>query len=179
MCLSCGSVVGALFFSGVLAFYLTRPVQRIRKGFASLAGGDLATRLRPQIGRRRDEIADLAKDFDTMAERLQQLVLMRDQLLHDVSHELRSPLARLNQAIALVRQDPANTDTSLRWIETEIRRLDELVGELLSLARAESGESSRDQYFDLPALIDTVVANANFEARAQSVTVKFNPADWK
>ncbi|HEY5759209.1 MAG TPA: HAMP domain-containing sensor histidine kinase [Steroidobacter sp.] len=169
-------MVGALFFSGVLAFYLTRPVQRIRKGFASLAGGDLATRLRPQIGRRRDEIADLAKDFDTMAERLQQLVLMRDQLLHDVSHELRSPLARLNQAIALVRQDPANTDMSLQRIETEIRRLDELVGELLSLARAESGESSRDQYFDLPALIDTVVANANFEARAQDVTVKFNTA---
>ncbi|WP_129779501.1 HAMP domain-containing sensor histidine kinase [Peristeroidobacter soli] len=167
-------MVGALLFSGALAFYLTRPVHRIRTGFARLAGGDLSTRLLPSVGRRRDEIADLAKDFDTMAERLQQLVLMRDQLLHDVSHELRSPLARLNQAIALVRQDPANTDLSLQRIETEIRRLDELVGELLSLARAESGESSGDQYFDLPELIQTVVANVNYEARAQGVVVNFN-----
>ncbi|MBL8265442.1 sensor histidine kinase [Steroidobacter sp.] len=169
-------MVGALFFSAGLAFYLTRPVQRIRKGFARLAGGDLSTRLLPSVGRRRDEIADLAKDFDTMAERLQQLVLMRDQLLHDVSHELRSPLARLNQAIALVRQDPANTDLSLQRIETEIRRLDELVGELLSLARAESGESSGDQYFDLHELIQTVVANVNYEARAQGVVVNFSSA---
>jgi two-component system OmpR family sensor kinase len=167
-------MVGALLFSGALAFYLTRPVHRIRTGFARLAGGDLSTRLLPSVGRRRDEIADLAKDFDTMAERLQQLVLMRDQLLHDVSHELRSPLARLNQAIALVRQDPANTDLSLQRIEIEIRRLDELVGELLSLARAESGESSGDQYFDLPELIQTVVANVNYEARAQGVVVNFN-----
>lgn len=167
-------MVGALFFSAALAFYLTRPVQRIRTGFARLAGGDLSTRLLPSVGRRRDEIADLAKDFDTMAERLQQLVSMRDQLLHDVSHELRSPLARLSQAIALVRQDPANTEVSLQRIEIEIRRLDELVGELLSLARAESGESSGDQYFDLPELIQTVVASVNFEARTRGVTVNFD-----
>jgi len=167
--------VGGLFFSAALAFYLTRPVQRIRKGFELLAAGNLATRLQPSIGRRRDEIADLARDFDGMAERLQQLVLVRDQLLHDVSHELRSPLARLNQAIALLRQDPANAEMSLMRIETEIRRLDDLVGELLSLARAESGEAG-DHYFDLPQLIDSVAANAAFEAGTRNVSVEVHAA---
>lgn len=107
-----------------------------------------------------------------MAERLQQLVAVRDQLLHDVSHELRSPLARLAQAIALLRQDPSHAAPSFERIETEVRRLDELVGELLSLARAESGESARDSYFDLPELIETVMANAAFEAEARGVLVK-------
>ena len=147
-------------------------MRSIRSGFERLAGGDLSTRLQPEMGRRRDEIADLANDFDRMAERLQQLVAVRDQLLHDVSHELRSPLARLAQATALLRQDPAHAAASCERIETEVRRLDELVGELLSLARAESGESARDSYFDLPELIETVMANAAFEAEARGAAVK-------
>lgn len=163
--------LGGLGFSAALAWYLTRPVQRIRKGFELLAGGDLATRLQPEMGSRRDEIADLARDFDSMAERLQQLVAVRDQLLHDVSHELRSPLARLSQAIALLRQDPVHAAASLERIEVEVRRLDELVGELLSLARAESGEAGRDRYFDLPELVETVLSNASFEAEAKGVKV--------
>lgn len=164
--------VGGLLFAAVLAWYLAKPVRRISSGFERLAGGDLSTRLQPEMGRRRDELADLANDFDRMAERLQQLVTVRDQLLHDVSHELRSPLARLAQAIALLRQDPAHAAASCERIETEVRRLDELVGELLSLARAESGESARDSYFDLPELIETVMANASYEAEARNVAVK-------
>lgn len=163
--------LGGLIFSAVLASYLTRPVQRICGGFDRLARGDLDTRLRASMGKRRDEIADLANDFDRMAARLQQLVAGRDQLLHDVSHELRSPLARLNQAIALVRQDPAHTASCLERIEMEIRRLDELVGELLSLARSESGEMARDRYFDLPHLTQAVVSNATFEATSRGVHV--------
>lgn len=163
---------GGLIFSAVLAWYLARPVRSIRTGFERLANGELSTRLRPSMGGRRDEIADLANDFDRMAERLQQLVAVRDQLLHDVSHELRSPLARLAQAIALLRQDPSHAAASFERIETEVRRLDELVGELLSLARAESGESTRDSYFDLPELIETVMANAAFEAEGRGVSVR-------
>lgn len=162
---------GGLMFSAALAWHLTRPVQRLRKGFEQLAAGDFDTRLQPEMGGRRDEIADLANDFDRMAERLQQLVSMRDQLLHDVSHELRSPLTRLSQAIALIHQNPAHAAASLERIEKEVRRLDELVGELLSLARAESGESLRDRYFDLPELIQTVIDNAAFEAQAKGVII--------
>ncbi len=163
---------GGLLFAAVLAWYLTRPIQTIRRGFGSLARGDLDTRLSPAMGRRRDEIADLARDFDSMAERLEQLVAMRDQLLHDVSHELRSPLARLNLAIALMRQNPDRAATSIERIETEVRRLDELVGELLSLARLESGGEGRDSYFELNGLVESVLANARFEAKAAGISVE-------
>jgi two-component system OmpR family sensor kinase len=99
-------IVGGLAFSAVLAWYLTSPIRSLREGFGALASGDLAARVGPRMGRRRDEIADLAQDFDRMAQRLQELVLMRDRLLHDVSHELRSPLARLTLAIGLAGYRP-------------------------------------------------------------------------
>ncbi|MCK2169513.1 histidine kinase dimerization/phospho-acceptor domain-containing protein, partial [Thalassospira xiamenensis] len=103
--------------------------------------GDLTWRLGEKIGRRRDEIADLARDFDVMAVRLQQLIEARDRLLNDVSHELRSPLARMQLAVGLARQKPERIEGSLDRIEKETIRLDELVGELLTLSRAESGAS--------------------------------------
>ncbi|MDF3837844.1 ATP-binding protein [Cupriavidus basilensis] len=165
------AVLGGLLFSAILAWYLSRPIQRLRKGFRKLADGQLTTRLQPSMGRRRDEIADLADDFDRMAEQLQQLLLARDQLLHDVSHELRSPLARLNLAVALAGQDAGAPGEPLRRIESEVGRLDDLVGELLSLSRGESGESELDAYFDMRALVDAVVADASFEARAKGVAM--------
>ena len=110
-------VAGGLVFSAILAWYLTQPIRRMQIGFGRLALGDFATRLGPAMGRRRDEIASLAHDFDTMAVRLAELVGARDRLLADVSHELRTPLARLNLAIGLARQDPAKLTTSLDRIE--------------------------------------------------------------
>lgn len=84
-----------LLFSTALAYYLTRPLLCLREGFNRIAQGDLKVRVHDKVRRRGDEIADLARDFDVMAVRLSQLVTARDRLLHDVSHELRSPLARL------------------------------------------------------------------------------------
>ncbi len=167
-------VAGGLLFSAMLAWYLTRPVRWLRGGFDQLAQGRLGVRLRPHAGRRRDEIADLARDFDQMAERLQQLVASREQLLHDVSHELRSPLARLHMAIGLARQNPQRLQASLDRIELESCRLDELVGELLTLSRVESGAPQLDQYFDLDSLVRAVVNDARFEANASGVLVEMN-----
>ncbi len=164
-------LVGGLVFSACLAWYLTRPIQRLREGFDRLAAGDLATRLGPTMGRRRDEIADLARDFDVMATQLQQLVAAREQLLHDVSHELRSPLARLQVAIGLARQNPQRVTSALERVEAEARRLDELVGEVLTLSRAESGVPQLDDYFDLAGLVQKVVADARFEAQASGVEI--------
>jgi two-component system OmpR family sensor kinase len=93
----------SLLFSAGLAANLARPVSRLRDGFRKLSQGDLGVRLTAGMGRRRDEIADLAQDFDAMAERLQQSIASRDRLLHDVSHELRSPLARMSVAVGLAR----------------------------------------------------------------------------
>ncbi len=168
---------GGLLFSALLAWYLTRPIDRLRIGFNRLAHGDLAVRLKPEMGRRRDEIADLAGDFDTMAERLQQLVRSRDQLLHDVSHELRSPLARLNVAVGLARQSPRLMDETLTRIERETGRLDGLVGELLTLSRVESGDPPLDGYFEIEGLVRSVVDDARYEADASGVSVRTNIDD--
>ncbi len=168
---------GGLVFSALLAWYLTQPLTRLRGGFDRLAHGDLSVRLKPVMGRRRDEIADLAGHFDTMAERLQQLVGARDRLLHDVSHELRSPLARLNMAVGLARQAPTRIDGALDRIEHETARLDVLVGELLTLSRVESGDPRLDGYFEIEGLVRTVVGDARFEADASGVQVRTNVED--
>jgi len=158
-------------FGVVLAWYLVSPIRRLRQGFERLAAGDLTVRLAPDMGGRHDEIADLARDFDVMAEQLGQSIQAREQLLHDVSHELRSPLSRLQLAIGLARQDRSGVKASLDRIEYEGRRLDSVVRELLSLARAESRQSPGEDYFDLTALLENVLADARFEADAAGVVI--------
>ena len=165
-------VAGGLVFSAALARYLIRPILRLRRGFDDLAGGDLGVRLGPAMGRRRDELADLARDFDVMAARLEQTVAARDRLLHDVSHELRSPLARLHMAVGLVRQSPDRVAVTLDRLELETARLDTLVGELLTLSRGENDAPRREDYFDLHGLVASVVADARFEAGPAGVTVE-------
>ena len=164
-------VVGGLGFSAILAWYLTQPIQRMQVGFGRLAQGNFATRLGPAMGRRRDEIADLAHDFDRMAARLEELVAARDRLLADVSHELRTPLARLNLAIGLARQDPAKLAVSLDRISGEAAKLDEMVGELLTLAKLESGQSRGEDYFNFAEIVKAVVQDARYEAAAKGVDV--------
>jgi len=171
-------LIGGLAFSAVLAWYLTKPVHRMREGFGSLAQGDFSTRLGHTMGRRRDEIADLARDFDQMAARLQELVAARDrllaerdQLLADVSHELRTPLARLNLAIGLARQDPAKIAASLDRISGEAVKLDDMVGELLALTKLESGQTPHDDYFNFAEVVRAVIQDARFEASAKQLDV--------
>ena len=166
-------VFGAgLLLSAALAAYLARPVSRLRDGLRKLAQGDLGVRLTSGMGRRRDEIADLAQDFDAMAERLQQLIASRDRLLHDVSHELRSPLARMSVAVGLARKSDDIPETALTRIETESRRLNEIVGDLLSLSRAESDAGGEEIYFDLGSLLQVVCDDARFEAQPHGVEVR-------
>ena len=167
-------VVGGLGFSAVLAWYLTQPIQRMKEGFDQLAGGDFTTWLGPAMGRRRDEIASLAHDFDIMAMRLAELVGARDRLLADVSHELRTPLARLNLAIGLARQDPAKLESSLDRISGEAAKLDEMVGELLTLAKLESGQHRSEDYFNFAEIVKTVVQDARYEAAAKGVEVRLD-----
>ena len=163
---------GGLVFSAALAWYLTEPINRLRLGFEHLARGNLDTRIDGRISRRRDEIADLARDFDVMADRLEELVKARDRLLHDVSHELRSPLARLQLAIGLARQAPARVAVSLERIEQEASRLDMLVGELLALARAEQGDLRGDAYFDVVEVVRMAVEDARFAAQNTSAAIE-------
>ena len=168
----------SLAVSALLAWYLARPIRSLRWAFHAAAEGRLETRVRPLLKGRRDEIADLGDDFDQMAEQLQKLVAAQRRLLHDVSHELRSPLARLQAAIGLVRQDPAKLEASLERIEREVARLDALVGEVLTLARLEGGTAGgMPQALDLADLVASVAADARFEAEAARRTVRLESAD--
>ncbi len=167
-----GTLLASLLFSLGLAWYLARPVRHLREASRRLAAGDLDVRVGAEMGRRRDEIADLGRDFDFMAARLQALVNAQRTLLHDVSHELRSPLARLRVAVGLAQQQPEKTEIMLSRIERESERLDELVGEVLTLSRLEAGVASGPvERLDLAALLEAVVEDARFEAAPDNRTV--------
>jgi two-component system, OmpR family, sensor kinase len=169
-------LVTSLAFSAALAWYLARPIRSLRSAFDSAAAGHLETRISPEIGGRRDEIADLGRDFDRMAAQLQSLIVAQRRLLHDVSHELRSPLARLQAAVGLARQDPATTEASLERIEREASRLDRMVGEILTLARLEGGTTGRKETVDFAHLVASIAEDARFEARALGKDVRIDIA---
>lgn len=170
-------LLGALAFSAALAWYLSRPVRHLHRAFDALARGELGVRVQALIGSQRDEIADLGRGFDRMADRIQHLLDAQRRLLHDVSHELRSPLARMAAAIGLARQDPARSEAMLDRVEREAARLDTLVGELLGLARLEDGaRQAPPQPVELGALLHELVDDARFEARARGVEVRLQVA---
>ena len=170
-------ILASLGFSALLAWYLAKPIRHLRSAFDAAAAGKLDTRIGPRMGLRRDEIADLGRDFDRMAGQLQILVGSQRRLLHDVSHELRSPLARLQAAVGLARQQPEKLEVSLDRIEREAGRLDELVGELLTLSRLEAGMSgAAEEEVDLVELVASIADDARFEAEAHGRRVLFSGA---
>ncbi len=158
----------------LLAWFLTMPVVRLRAATRQLAAGDLTARAGAPNSRRRDEVAGLMRDFDTMAERLESLVKAQSRLLNDISHELRSPLARLNVALGLARQRSGPESASmLERIELEAGRLNELIGRLLTLARMEDGEQRvPGTPVPLDEVVLSVAEDAEFEAQARHCHVR-------
>ncbi len=163
----------SLLFAATLAWYFSKPIRHLRTAFETAAGGQLEPRLAAEMGQRRDELADLGRDFDRMVRRLKALIDSQRNLLHDVSHELRSPLARLQAAIGLLRQQPERLDDSLARIEREAERMDTLVSELLTLSRLEAGMSGQpDETVDLSEVLAHVADDARFEAKARNCQVR-------
>jgi two-component system, OmpR family, sensor histidine kinase CpxA len=158
----------------LLARYLTIPILRLGEAARRLAAGDLKVRISPETGKRWDEIGELAHDFDLMAERIYSLVTSQQQLLGNISHELRSPLARLNVALELARRvSSPEAEKSFRRIEWEAERLNELIGRLLSFTRLEGGwEEAKKESIDLEGLLLDIVDDADFEARSRNRGVK-------
>jgi two-component system, OmpR family, sensor kinase len=166
--------LASLVFATLLAWYVARPIRSLRSAFEAAADGRLEQRLAPAMGGRRDELADLGRDFDRMALRLKNLMDGQRRLLHDVSHELRSPLARLQAAIGLARQQPERAEDFLARIERESARMDTLVSELLTLSRLEAGMTGKlDDVVEITDLLDSVVEDARFEAEARACRVEF------
>ncbi|MGF6274551.1 two-component system OmpR family sensor kinase [Massilia sp. UYP11] len=161
------AVVASLLFAALLAWYFSRPIRALRSAFEAAAAGDLA----PRFGRATkggDELSDLGRDFDRMSGRLRALMDGQRRLLHDVSHELRSPLARMQAAVGLAHQQPDKFASTLERIERESNRMDKLIGELLTLSRLEAlPDALRREPVDLAELADGIVADARFEAAQQ------------
>ena len=159
----------------VLTLHITRPLGKLRQAASDIAEGRLKTRVKPTIGRRHDEIALLGDDFDRMAEQIERLVTAQRNLLGDVSHELRSPLARLIVALSLLKQGQGEEALEYQSrIGIEAERLDKLIGQLLTLTRIDSGvDANLRETFDLTNLVQEVVADGDFEARAQNRSVRF------
>lgn len=176
-------VMAALLVSGLVCYLLTRymisPIVRLREATRQLASGNLSVRVSSAIGGRRDELSHLARDFDMMAGRIESLVVSQRNLLRDISHELRSPLARLNVALELCRKrcDP-EAEKSLERISRESEKLDELIGQILTLNRAGAEMSGQERKsVPLAPLVREIVEDANFEARTGNRSVEIVALD--
>ncbi|MBS1142601.1 MAG: ATP-binding region, ATPase-like:Histidine kinase, region:Histidine kinase N-terminal [Proteobacteria bacterium] len=167
-------LVASLLCAAGVAWYFAKPIRHLRHAFATVAEGKLDTRVGSAMGGRRDELADLGQDFDRMAARLQTLIEGQKRLLHDVSHEMRSPLARLQAAIGLVRQQPGRLDDTLPRIEREGERMNGLIGELLTLSRLEAGVEMPVEKVDLGELLGGIVDDARFEGASRQVGIDFS-----
>jgi signal transduction histidine kinase len=155
-----------------LAFHLTRPVRLLQRAVERFGRGDLSARSESV---RRDELGQLARTFDRMADRLETLLAAERRLLLDISHELRSPLARLGVAIELARTGD-DTEAALNRIQKESDRLNALVGQLLQVTRAEGDPSSlRHDPVRLDQLVQQLVDDSAIEAAAHGCTLEYAP----
>ena len=159
----------ALLVSGLICFFLTRyltaPILRLREMSQRLAAGDLSARAGSGLAQRQDEIGDLVRDFNAMASRIEELISRQRQLISDVSHELRSPLARLNVALDLGRERKGS-DPAFEQMEEDLRLLDEMIGRLLTIAKLDISAPQVPMIdVDLTDLLSQIVRNAEFESR--------------
>lgn len=166
----------ALLVSTVICFFLTRhlvgPIDRLRQATREMTAGNLSVRMLPRLKGRQDDLALLAADFDTMAERVQTLLESKQQLLRDVSHELRSPLTRLQLALSLARREGGSVDKQLTRIACEADRLEQLITRILKLVRLERPASTFEGApVDIGKLLELITQDVAIEAEARSCTV--------
>jgi two-component system sensor histidine kinase CpxA len=159
--------------SAAIARLITRPLRRLRLTTQQFAEGNLAVRAPASIRRRTDAIGELGREFDHMAERIERLVASHTRLLRDVSHELRSPLARI-QVAATLAEDQVNETAvkELERIQIEIERLQGLIERLLTLSRLESDAPPLVRHdIDLTALLEQIIADAAYEYQGEDKRV--------
>jgi two-component system, OmpR family, sensor histidine kinase CpxA len=171
--------LGTLFSAIVcllIAHYLTKPIERLRDATHELARGNLDIRAGENLGNRQDEIADLVRDFDSMAGELRNQIQSERNLLSGVSHELRSPIARMRLALTIARhaREPERNEM-LDRIEQDTVQLDSMLERILTVARLESGQLQPTfAPIDLNDVIEDVLHGANFEAVATGATITYH-----
>ncbi len=164
----------SFFLCIVLARYLVGPIRNLQRASRKLARGDLSARVGGKVARRRDELGELARDFDHMAEQVGSLVFSKERLLRDVSHELRSPLTRLQISLALARRKTPDAEAEHARIEREIERLDQLIGQIIHFSRIQHNIANMAcEKISLEGMLKKLVDDGNFEAQARDKAVVF------
>ena len=163
----------ALSIAGVFCLFLTRhivaPVRALQAASLRLAAGDLSTRVMPAIAPRDDELADTARAFDQMADRVQHLLQKRQELLANISHELRSPLTRLLVSLELLRRGEPDV---LEKMQSDLDRMNAMIGEILLLTRLDLQPSQADSVrIDLAAMLESIAHDAEFEVQDEDKKV--------
>jgi len=147
----------------LLARHFAKPIRALQTAAGRIADGDLSVRAAPAIAGRNDELADLAKDFDRMAERIEALLAKQQELLGDISHELRSPLARLGVSLELVRRGEMD---GVERMQDDLDRLDKLIGQILTLTRLRNEGSTRSENaVNLKLILEGVAEDGRFEGK--------------
>jgi two-component system, OmpR family, sensor kinase len=165
-------LVASLGCAIFLAWLFSKRIRNLHSALSDAARGNLDIRIADRMGSGHDELKDLGIEFDRMIERLQALIGAQRGLLSDVSHEIRSPMARIQAAIDLAHQQPDQVRPMLERIELESIRVDRLVEELLALSRLQAGvDHTMQEEIDLHELISNIVDDARFEASAKSRTI--------
>jgi len=171
-------VLTMLAVSAVVSYFLARfivlPVRHLREAGHRVAAGDLSVRVAHTVGDRQDDIAQLARDFDTMTERIGRLLSTQQRLMRDVSHELRSPLARLQALQSLARQRFTNVDQTLIFdrMDVESERLNNLIERILDYARLDAQQEIRRRFTDLADLVRTIIDDVHIELGDDDILVR-------
>ncbi|RLA26916.1 MAG: hypothetical protein DRQ63_07110 [Gammaproteobacteria bacterium] len=166
-------LIFALLASGLVSYALasaiSRPVRKLRDATIALADGDLNVRVADSIGKRRDEVGMLGREFDSMAEKLQRAALQQTELSRNISHELRSPLARMRVAVELAKRQAGDLPEFDR-LDVEAERLDSLIGQILSYTKLDVAPHQDPESVKLDELISEVVENVNYECKAEGIS---------
>lgn len=156
----------------VLARHIAWPIRAMQVAAQKIADGDLTVRTSPVIGPRNDELADLARDFDKMAERIQSLLQRQQGMMGEISHELRSPLTRLNVSLELVRRGDVS---GIDRMQGDLDRLDNMVGQILTLTRLQISEGEKVvKNVNLRSIVESVAEDAQFEGQQQGKSVRIS-----
>lgn len=168
------ALLGALLCL-LLARHIAAPIRTLQSVAGRIADGDFSVRASPAMGSRKDELADLARDFDRMADRIESLLRKQLELLGDVSHELRSPLTRLNVSLELVRRGEGN---AVERMQADLHRLDALIGQILTLTRLQTTSDRKTETpVNLRSLLQSVAEDARFEGKEVGKSVVISRAD--
>ncbi|MGC1388859.1 MAG: ATP-binding protein [Steroidobacteraceae bacterium] len=160
-------IVASLCSASLLAWLISKPIRSLQSALTDAANGNLNVRIADRMGPGNDELKDLGVEFDRMISRLRTLIVAQRQLLKDVSHEMRSPIARVQAAIGLAIQQPDQAQTLMERIQRESARMDKLIGELLALSRLQADvDNQLDEEIELRELLSDIVDDAQFEAGA-------------